>query len=548
MLSTSVPVSVRRDKRTVYAWMVLAFSALAFIPGLKAFGILDPSDGLYAECAREMLDLHNFLTPHFNYTPFLEKPILLYWAIIACYKIFGISEWVARLPSAIAGIACTFSVFAFTRKYIGIRTAAMASMMLLSFPLFVVIGHLALIDMMVALFMTASFLGFFARLEGGSKKILAFAYASLGLLMLAKGPAPALFVVAPAILYLVCLGRKSGESWYQMWWRRALELHPLAGLLIIVAVAGPWYLAENAATHGAFFQEFFVRQNLGRAVGTVNHQEPWNFYIPYITGGMLPWWPILLGGVPVFAGIWRRRHNASPGQRLALLCVCWSAFVIVGCSAIKTKLPTYVIPAWPPVAILSAMTLTLMMRKRQTAQIVIFSLFAALAMVGVMVSPMALENFRHAPALSKIVLILGSVVLVSGMAFCGIMTMRNRVRVGVAGALASSVLATTVLIPSGLHIFDLQHDKPFRLLLADCQHTDGTVAQFMRDAPSVDFYLRKRVPIFYTAAELHSFVTDTPGKHLLIVTDDVLQQAVERAPRLTLLARHSKFSLFCIDP
>ena len=115
---------------TIADWRLLCLlsvlAGVVFLPALHSFGILDPSDGLYAECTREMLERHDLMTPYFNYQPFYEKPILIYWLIAAAYKGFGISEWTARLPSALSGVFCIVSFYTLSRQCINRRAATLA--------------------------------------------------------------------------------------------------------------------------------------------------------------------------------------------------------------------------------------------------------------------------------------------------------------------------------------------------------------------------------------------------------------------------------------
>jgi hypothetical protein len=120
------------NKRTII--LISSISLLSFLPFLGSYGIIDPSDGLYAEGAREMVQSGNFLTPHFNFTPFYEKPILIYWLISAGYKIFGVSEFAARLPASLSGVLTAIAIYLFAAKYLGRRCAKICALVLLANP------------------------------------------------------------------------------------------------------------------------------------------------------------------------------------------------------------------------------------------------------------------------------------------------------------------------------------------------------------------------------------------------------------------------------
>src|ERR1700733_12464233 len=110
-------------------WRIMAgfflLGILLFFPGLDSYGILDPSDGLYTEGAREMVESGNYITPYLNYQTFFDKPVLIYWLIAASYKLFGIAPWSARVPVALAGILTPVAMYAFGRQLMRRRAAVL---------------------------------------------------------------------------------------------------------------------------------------------------------------------------------------------------------------------------------------------------------------------------------------------------------------------------------------------------------------------------------------------------------------------------------------
>jgi 4-amino-4-deoxy-L-arabinose transferase-like glycosyltransferase len=401
--------------------------------------------------------------------------------------------------------------------------------------------------MLVTLFTTAASLSLFSRINDGPLSDLVVAYIALTLTVLAKGPVPAVLVAMTLSIYLVVRGPIAGERWYQMCWRNALRLHPIAGIAFVLVAAAPWYLLENATTHGAFFQEFFIRQNLGRAAGTVNHQEPWNFYFPYMIGGFFPWWMPIAYAPGFVVKIWSRRGTASKMRQLALFSLIWSITILVLFSAIKTKLPTYILPACPPLAVLCAVAMAVICKsKRQTA--LLLTSISAIAGVGMgLTSPFTNAANHAASACPKLLFLSGISALFCGYLASSVMVLRKNSVSACKIFVLTNFVSMALLVPTAIHIYDVQHDKPYRALLLHCTAPTMALAQMMRDSPAANFYLKRSVPTLVTKEELTEFVQKQPGKHFLIVTDDVLLFAVQRAPRLTLLHRESKFSLFCID-
>jgi 4-amino-4-deoxy-L-arabinose transferase-like glycosyltransferase len=537
----------KADWRTLILLTVLAL--VIFLPGLRAFGILDPSDGLYAECTREMLERHDLLTPYSNYQPFYEKPILIYWAIAAAYKAFGVSEWAARLPSALSGVFCVTSLYALSRQWIKRRAAALACLVLLASPLFVVVGHLCLTDMMLTFFMTCAALSLFARFFGGSIGFLFLAYAVLGLAMLAKGPVALVLVGGALCLYLLCRGPDPQMKLHHFWWQRLWSLHPIAGLLLVFAISAPWYIAEYSATHGEFFQEFFIRQNLGRAAGTVNHQNPWYYYIPFLFGGTFPWWLFLAVSPQSIVHLWRRRKSPARAHQLGLLSLCWAVLIVGLFSAVRTKLATYILPAFPPLALLTGIVLDCALRLHFVRKrlLIVFSALAIISVGAAIALPIVFARMHTVSSATQLAFYSGATLLVLGFSAAVYQTIKRKASRAVYVATICSALAMAVLIPAGLHQYDEMQHLPFRQLLQICKTDHANVGMFLRDSPAANFYLQRSVPIFSSAQEVDVFKSANPGKHYLLVTKDVMKQAQERVQSLHLIEKKGKWYLFSLD-
>ena len=183
--------------------LVFLSAALVFLPALGSAGIIDSSEGYYAEGAREMVESGDYITPHLNYAPWYEKPVLTYWLMAASYKVFGVSEFAARFPAALSGILLTGFIFSLSRVFLSRRAAFLAAMVLISQPLFVVVGHLSLTDMPFTLFVTVALGGLFSTVSGGPSFYLPLAYVALGLSLLSKGPLGLVIVLMVFDAYLL---------------------------------------------------------------------------------------------------------------------------------------------------------------------------------------------------------------------------------------------------------------------------------------------------------------------------------------------------------
>lgn len=121
--------------------------ALGLMLSLNLFGIVDPSEGYYAEASREMLARQDFFTPYLNFQPFYEKPIGIYWLILPSFKVFGVNEFAARFPGTVAALICAaFTAHILTRLKLR-RIGLLSALVLLTMPLFALVARLSLTDM-----------------------------------------------------------------------------------------------------------------------------------------------------------------------------------------------------------------------------------------------------------------------------------------------------------------------------------------------------------------------------------------------------------------
>lgn len=301
-----------------------------------------------------MASTGDWLTPKLYGQPWFEKPILYYWAAAAAFKFIHSSEWAARLPSAFAALVAALTMAALGFWRYGRRTALAT---LLIFPTSVAIiafSRAAGPDMLftaalsLALFSAVSILekrGAFPvdplRHRPSDKLDLALLGIWVGLATLAKGPA-ALALAGSSVL-LWAIATKNLRRAFHM-------LHPLA-ILFFTVVALPWYML-CARANPTFFHVFIVEHNFQRYLTPMfQHRQPFWFFVPIILLGLLPW-PALLAG-PVFDaarifrdGSWR----SSPGFFIA----CWTIVPFLFFSFSQSKLPEYVLPVFPPLAVLLA--------------------------------------------------------------------------------------------------------------------------------------------------------------------------------------------------
>ncbi|MGI8923991.1 MAG: ArnT family glycosyltransferase [Fimbriimonadales bacterium] len=319
------------DRRAwVLAW---SFVALMFV-GFWSYGLFDLDEGIYAAATAEMLRNDEWIMVTLRGQPFFEKPILVYWAAMAMVKLGIPGEAALRVPSVLATVGTLAVVAAFARRRFSGEIAFWAMLILASSALFMMLGRMFTPDAMLICFMTAAYLSFWESLVGDLRWRLATA-ATLGLATLAKGPMP-VFVFFALVVYLAWRNPEMRPRMRQGW---------VIGTVIFLAIVTTWYVPAMLRSD-AFFSEFILKQNLGRLQGTDTvHQGPFWLYVPVVLIGLAPFSLML-------AGAWRT-CRVTPLEKYLW---AWAIVVFVLFSFAGSKLPHYILPTFPPLAILLAKT------------------------------------------------------------------------------------------------------------------------------------------------------------------------------------------------
>jgi 4-amino-4-deoxy-L-arabinose transferase-like glycosyltransferase len=315
-----------------------------FFFGLAHFGLIGADEPRYAQVAREMLARHDWVTPTLGGTPWLEKPVLYYWQAMVAYGIFGVSDWAARLPSAVDAACMALAIYLFLRRFRrgaeldgGLMTASAAG----------VIGfaRAASMDMPLAATFAISLLAWYAWQESGNKGFLAAFYTFIALATLAKGP------VAPvlAALIIVAFAFAKGDK------RLILRTLWVPGILLFTALALPWYAAVQLR-NAQFFREFILQHNLARfGTNLYHHKEPFWYYAPVMLIALAPWSVFALAALAKAADVWcRQRRSLRSEDAFPTFLIIWMIVPLVFFSISQSKLPGYIVPVIPAGTLLLA--------------------------------------------------------------------------------------------------------------------------------------------------------------------------------------------------
>ena len=522
---------------------LLALTAcLAFIPYLGSAGMFDPTDSFFIEAGREMLETHKFIVPLMNYEQWLDKPALDFCLIAGSLATFGINEFAGRLPAACSGVLEALVLFGLSRQVLSRRQAFLSALVLLASPLFIVVGRTSLSDEPLSLCFSVSLLSFAVAAIKDRPKFLLPAYAALGVAILLKGPPLALiltgFVVAG---YLVLTERTKALV-------AAWKLHPLEGLLGAAVIAFPYYIWAHIGTNGEFTTNFFLRQNLGRAAGTVNHVRPFWWYVPVLLGGIFPWsFSLAFGGRYLKRIIVHAEHASTNRLKFLKFASCWSLLGFIFFSAVPTKLETYIVPILPAIALLVGCYLDVLVRAnhRKSSRMLLSTLIALTTLISVS-TPIAINFVFKDSEQNLFGQIIACVILVAGCFFAILQLRKGRAETAVFANLFTMAAYGAIFIPCLFIAYHKAYQQPVDRLIAYAHSEHADLAVLFFSMPSAMFQYRHAIPLIKAEREMRSFADGGPDKRWILMNKDVLSllKWTERSPRV--VAHEGRWWLFAV--
>jgi 4-amino-4-deoxy-L-arabinose transferase-like glycosyltransferase len=321
--------------------ILLAVLALAVAAENLGRRLANPDEGRYSEISREMAQTGDWVTPRLNGLKYFEKPPLQYWGTALAFKAFGANEYSARLYVWLCALA-TLLLVGYTGMRLGNRETGMGAMLaLVASPYFMALGGIVTLDMGLTLFTTLTLCALLLSERSierpvNQRRWMLVAWAAMALAVLSKGLVGIVFAGA-AVWFHIVMTRE---------WTILRRMHWVPGLLIFLAIAAPWFVLVSRA-NPEFARFFFVHEHFQRFFSTTHRrEEPLWFFLPIMAVGFLPW----MFAIPAAIGhAWRAERGARlQPLRLAIL---WSGFVVLFFSISGSKLPAYVLPVFPALAL-----------------------------------------------------------------------------------------------------------------------------------------------------------------------------------------------------
>ena len=317
--------------------------AVAMLAGIGRFAFIGPDEPRYAQVAREMFASGDYVSPRLCGLLWFEKPILFYWLAASAYTVFGVHEFAARLPSALLCLLSIAFVFTALRRAGFARWGVISAVVLATSVMWMSFGYAATTDMTLASTLCTAFLaGFLASTGEGRTRLLFLGLCAVAtaLSMLAKGLVGVFFVIVILGIYNFVSRRAILRSWKDM----------LLAVAVFLFVASLWYVPVTLRHGSVFIDEFFVNQHFKRFLtDKYKHSQPAYFYIFIVMIGAMPWTLFLWPAVQKLRALQPRQNH-----RDALLTLAWIWLLIpVAFFSISTsKLPSYILPIFPALAII----------------------------------------------------------------------------------------------------------------------------------------------------------------------------------------------------
>jgi len=549
---------------------VVSIASVVFFKDLGAVPLFNPDEALYAEPAREMLVTGEYITTLLNYVVRFTKPPLCIWAMAGCFQIFGVNEFAARFFGAACGVILIAATYFAIARYISLRAALVGALTLASAPLFVFTGREAITDMPLSLFGAGSQLAFFhaGQAQVRSRAALYLGYVLIGLAVMTKGPVGLVLPVA-----ILC-------AWHFLkgdLWTAFKNYRPLTGAAIVAAISLPWFITEIVITHGAYFQEFIIRENFQRFTAVVdNHKQPVYYHLLAMAGGFFPWavylpQSLVAALAPYFSALkpvagesaaatsgsaliaflkGRMRQSqlyltaVNDSTALALYCIIWATVTLVFYSASVSKLLPYTLSAFPALAIVVAWELERCFVRQEHGfkRLAMPLIFVVLAYGAVStVAPVVAQKVRDAP-LNIAALITAYAAAQAALVLVSLIVMRTR-RLFAGALVLAAGAALLLIIHAGrvLPVLSAKLEGPLPKYAYFAGQSKDAILVFDMRKPGVPFYALRQVENINGIDALNARLKQVPQAYILTKSSKLT--ALKDLPGMKVIASEGDYAM-----
>ena len=363
------------------------------------------------------------------------------------------------------------------------------------------------------------------------------AYLALSLAVLTKGPFALVLVGLIVLSYFVVTN-------YRRIFKSVVELQPLAGIVCLMVLTLPYYVWAHIDTHGAFTSSFFLRQNLGRMVGVLNHVREWWWYVPIALAGFFPWSLLNCFAGPFLFKLWGGRSTVITRRRsLLTFACCWVIATFVFFSAIPTKLETYIIPLAPALAIFTGCFLDLLIRMKRVMPILVMATALLVAVSG---GPLVVCRLFDKAGTYLLFEAPGIAIVLCAAASAIFFCWKNRFTAAVATVCGAATTLCVVFIPLLFSIYYGAYQLPVDQLVQFAREHKANLAVNYFSLPSVMFHYGGQIPLIRNQADMRAYAEASDSPQWLLIGDDILSTLcwTDRSPRV--VVRNGRWWLFAV--
>lgn len=503
-------------------WAVLIYIVAFWRLGYPSFW--DPDEAVYAVATREMLRTGDWLAPMYNGLPFFDKPILFYWLQLISFKLFGATEFAARLVPAVSSVGVIAATWLAGRAFFGREIGRIAALFVAVLPATFALSAYAILDMTFTMFLFAGVVLIASAAAHNRPNRQWLGYVLLALAVLTKGP------LAIALAGLTFVGALIATPTLRV---KIWRLNWVWGLALIFVLASPWFIYMWMRFHYAFIEGYFLRENFWLyASDLFTTTRSTGFYLRVVALGFLPWTPILIGrAVDAFRG-----DPIKDEERLFWI---WSIVITIFFTLSRFKLDHYIYPVLPALSIIGARAWWTL----RTAPSVRPHLGSAVGIIGVGVILLAAGVFAYVQLdrlpldLPRAMVLAPIGLVVAGLGALLRMFLKGfRPRMWPVYPALGMVTLYSVVLTFGIEAFE--NAKPIKDLASWVSldaPDDATVTAYRLDRwkTSWRFYADRPMTTAETPAELASTLRK-PGTHYTVMLKSELSDVKAAAPDQTL--------------
>ena len=507
-----MPNPLFRPLRILLALLILFIS----LDGLGDRKLANPDEGRYSEIAREMALSGDFVTPRLNGLKYFEKPPLQYWATAVAFRLFGESELTARLYTALCGLGCILLIAYTGKRLYDEETGLLAALVLLSAPYFVALIEIVTLDMGLTFWMTLTISAFLISQntadQPSQRRWLWVAWAGMAGAMLSKGLIGIVFPAAALFFY--CLLQRDFRLLAQLEWMR--------GLAIFFVLVMPW-LVMVSIQNPEFLQFFFIHEHFERFTSTTHRRvQNWWYFLPILFAGLLPW---ALALIPAAVSGWRSaakpigQHRIFAPLKFVLI---YSMFVLAFFSLSSSKLPAYVLPIFPLIALLIGVYLRnadarwLAWMVLPTLPVALWGAYAAWQ-APLQMSP---EDFRRPLYDAMSLWVIGAAVVIAGSSLIAFVALRfHRKWLGVLFISIGTMIGVELIERGYEHISPLQSAANLAQSIRYFLKPETRLYSVENYEQSLPFYLKRTLTLVNYVDEFELGETSEPDKWIKRLED-----------------------------